>query len=100
MRSQVHVLLGSLLVRQVQEEDAGQGADQEDDVEPAVVEVELQLPQDLSYNGAVLKGHAHTHEQHRGDKVHALREAEKQSDITHVKNNKRISSEINLTMVS
>ena len=41
------VFLRGLFVRDVQEADAGQSADEEDDVEPAVVEVELQLPQHL-----------------------------------------------------
>lgn len=41
MGSEGHVLLWCLLVGQIQEEDAGEGANQEDDVEPAVVEVEL-----------------------------------------------------------
>lgn len=62
--SQCHVLLGCLLVGQVEEEDAGQGADQEDDVEPAVVEVKLQLSQNLRDDGAVLQRHAHAHQQH------------------------------------
>ncbi|TNN59282.1 Na(+)/H(+) exchange regulatory cofactor NHE-RF3 [Liparis tanakae] len=48
----------------IKEEDAGQGADQEDDVKPTVVEVELQLPQNLRHDGAILQRHAHTHQQH------------------------------------
>lgn len=50
---------------EIKEEDAGQGADQEDDVKPAVVEVELQFSQDLGHNGAILQRHAHAHQQHR-----------------------------------
>lgn len=67
-------MLGRLLVGQVEEEDAGQSADQENDVKPAVVEIELQLPQDFGDDAAVLQRHAHAHEQHRRHKVHALRE--------------------------
>ena len=48
------MFLWRLLVGEIQEEDAGQGADQEDDVKPAVVEVELQLSQNLCHDGAVL----------------------------------------------
>lgn len=40
-KSETHVFLWSLLVSEIEEEDAGQGANQEDDVEPSVVEVEL-----------------------------------------------------------
>lgn len=58
------MLLWRLLVSQVQEEDAGEGADQEDDVKPAVVKVELQLSQDVGHDGAILQRHAHTHQQH------------------------------------
>ena len=70
------MLLGRLLVGKVEEEDAGESADQEDDVEPAVVEIKLQLPQDLGDDGAILQRHTHAHEQHRRHKVHALREEE------------------------
>lgn len=58
------MLFWRLLVGEIKEEDAGQGADQEDDVKPAVVEVELQLSQNLSHNGAILQWHAHSHQQH------------------------------------
>lgn len=67
------MLLWCLLVSKIEEEDAGQGADQEDDIKPTVVKVELQLPQDLGHNGAILQRHAHTHQQHRRHKVHPLR---------------------------
>lgn len=40
-KSETHVFLWGLLVSEIEEEDAGQGANQEDDVEPSVVEVEL-----------------------------------------------------------
>lgn len=66
------MLLWCLLVSQVEEQDAGERADQEDHIEPAVVEVELQLPEDFGDDGAVLQGHAHSDQQHRGDEVHAL----------------------------
>lgn len=38
------MLLWGLLVSKIEEEDAGQGANQEDDIKPSVVEVELELP--------------------------------------------------------
>lgn len=41
VRSQGHVLLRCLFMGQVEEEDAGESADQEDHVKPAVVEVKL-----------------------------------------------------------
>lgn len=66
------MFLWCLLVGKIKEEDAGQGADQEDDVEPTVVEVELQLSQNLGHDGAILQRHAHTHQQYRGDKIHPL----------------------------
>lgn len=66
------MLLGCLLVCQVEEEDAGQSTNKEDYIKPAMVEVELQLSQDLSDDGTVLQGHAHSHEQHRGHKIHPL----------------------------
>lgn len=59
------MFLWCLLVGQIQEEDAGQGADQEDDVKPAVVEVELQLAKNLRHNGAILQRHAHAHQKDR-----------------------------------
>lgn len=58
------MFLWCLLVSKIEEEDAGQGTDKEDDVKPSVVEVELQLSQNLRYDGAILQGHAHTHQQH------------------------------------
>lgn len=64
-RSEGHVLLWCLFVGQVKKKDAGQSADQEDDVKPAVVEVELQLSKNLGHNGAILQWHAHAHQQHR-----------------------------------
>lgn len=66
------MLLWCLLVSQVEEEDAGEGTDEEDDVKPAVVEVELKLPKDFRDDGPVLGGHAHSDQQHRRDEVHAL----------------------------
>lgn len=62
--SEGHVFLWCLLVGEIKEEDAGQGADQEDDVKPTVVEVELQLSQNLRHNGAILQRHAHAHQQY------------------------------------
>lgn len=66
------MLLRCLLVCQVEEEDAGQSTNEKDYIKPAMVEVELQLSQDLSDDGAVLQRHAHAHQQHRGHKIHPL----------------------------
>lgn len=68
------MLLWGLLVSKIEEEDAGQGANQEDDIKPSVVEVELELPQDLRDYGAIFQRHAHTHKQHRGHEIHPLKE--------------------------
>lgn len=76
------MLLRCLFVSQVEEEYAGQGADQEDDVEPAVVEVELQLSKDLRDDGAVLQWHAHSDQQHGRDEVHALEAAHGDPEVT------------------
>lgn len=70
--SQGHVLLGCLFMCQVEEEDAGESTDQEDHVEPAVVEIKLQLAQHLRHDTAVLQRHAHPHQQNRRHKIHAL----------------------------
>lgn len=40
-KSEAHVFLWGLLVSEIEEEDAGQGANQENDIKPSVVEVEL-----------------------------------------------------------
>lgn len=68
------MLLWGLLVSKIEEEDAGQGANQEDDIKPSVVEVELELPQHLCDYGAIFQRHAHTHQQHRGHEIHPLKE--------------------------
>lgn len=65
------MFLWCLLVSQVEEQDAGEGADEEDDIKPAVIEVELEFPQDLCDYGAVFWGHAHSDQQHGRDEVHA-----------------------------
>lgn len=52
-----------LLVREVEYEDGAERRDEEDDVEPAVVEVELELLAEHSgHHTAVLLGHRHTHQ--------------------------------------
>lgn len=66
------MLLWCLLVSQVEEQYAGEGTDQEDDVKPAVVEVELKFSEDLCDDGTVFWGHAHSDQQHGRDEVHAL----------------------------
>lgn len=43
-----------LLVSEVKKADTGEGADQEDDVKPPVIEVKLEVAQYLSYDGPVL----------------------------------------------
>lgn len=48
------MLLRRLFVGKVEEKDAGEGTDEEDDVEPSVVEVELQLAQHLGHDRAIL----------------------------------------------
>lgn len=73
-KSEAHVFLWGLLVSEIEEEDAGQGANQKDDIKPSVIEVELKLPQDLCHDGAIFQRHAHTHQQHRGHKIHPLKE--------------------------
>ena len=63
-----------LLVREVEHEDRAERGDEEDDVEPAVVEVELQLfAEHAGHHIAVLLGHRHAHQQHQTHQVHALR---------------------------
>ena len=42
-----HVFLRRLLVSDVEKADAGEGADEEDDVKPAMIEVELEVAQNL-----------------------------------------------------
>lgn len=66
------MLLWCLFMGQVEEEDAGEGTDQEDHVKPAMVEVKLEFSQYLCHYGAVLQRHAHTHEEHGRDEIHAL----------------------------
>lgn len=73
-KSEAHVFLWGVLVSEIEEEDAGQGANQKDDIKPSVVEVELKLPQDLCHYGAIFQRHAHTHQQHRGHKIHPLKD--------------------------
>lgn len=76
------MLLGCLFVSQIEEQDAGESTDQEDHVEPPVIEAELQLPEDLGDDGAVLQGHAHADEQHRGHEVHALWAEHEKPEVT------------------
>lgn len=40
-KSEAHVFLWGLLVSEIEEEDAGQGANQKNNIKPSVVEVEL-----------------------------------------------------------
>lgn len=66
------MFLWCLLVSQIEEQDTGEGTDEEDDIKPAVIEVELEFSQDFCDYGAVFWGHAHSDQQHGRDKVHAL----------------------------
>lgn len=65
------MLLWCLFVSQIEEQYAGEGTDQEDDIKPAVIEVELKLPKDLRDYGAVFWGHAHSDQQYRRHEVHS-----------------------------
>ena len=56
----------------VHENDAGQSADQKNDVKPAMIEAELKIAENLRYDHSVLSRHVHSHQQHRGNKVHSL----------------------------
>ena len=60
------------LMRYVQEDDTRQSADEEYDVEPTMVEAELELAEDLGYDHSILGRHVHSHEQDCGNKVHSL----------------------------
>lgn len=66
------MFLWGLFVSQIEEQYAGEGTDQEDDIKPTVIEVELKLSQDFCDYGAVFWGHAHSDQQHGGHEVHAL----------------------------
>lgn len=61
-----------VLMSDVHENDAGQSADQKNDVEPAMIEAELEIAENLRYDHSVLSRHVHSHQQHRGNKVHSL----------------------------
>lgn len=68
---QSHGLPHRLLVREVESNDAAEGAHQENHIKPTVIEVELESAQHLGYYRTVLHRHVHPKEQHRRDKVHA-----------------------------
>ena len=59
------------LVSKVEQGEGGGGRDEEGDVEPAVVEVELQVAQHRGDNRSVLGGHVHSHQHHHRGEVHA-----------------------------
>lgn len=65
------MFLWCLFVSQIEEQYAGKSADQEDDIKPSMVEVELQFSQDFRDYSAVLQRHAHPDQQHGRDEVHA-----------------------------
>lgn len=56
---------------QVQEADGGDGGQEEDQVEPSVIEVELQVSKHLCDDRAILLRHVHPHQDNRGQEVHA-----------------------------
>ena len=60
------------VVSDVDEDERDDGRHKEDDVEPLVVEVELELSEHLCDDQTVLRRHVHAHQKHRRDKVHAL----------------------------
>ena len=56
---------------EIEEGESGGGGDEEGDVEPAVVEVELQVAQHRGDDRSVLGGHVHSHQHHHRGEVHA-----------------------------
>lgn len=60
--------------------DGADGCHQEHDIEPPMVEVELEVTQDFGDDGAILHGHVHPHEQHHRDEVHTHDLGQKQDD--------------------
>lgn len=57
---------------QIQKADGGERTDQEDDIEPAVVEVELQVSENLRYDYPILRGHVHAYQENGRHKMHPL----------------------------
>lgn len=72
VRVELAVRRRRLLVCQIEGGYRRQCAQQEDDVEPAVVEGELQVAQHLADDLPVLERHVHAHQQHARNKVHSL----------------------------
>lgn len=58
-------------MRDVEKDDTGHRADQKDDIEPAMIEVELQIPQHLCQHHSVHRRHIHPHQEHRRKEIHA-----------------------------
>lgn len=57
-----------------------QSTGNEYEVKPAVIKVEVYVAQQLCDDGAVLQGQRHAHQEHGGDKVHALHVTHHQCD--------------------
>ena len=68
------------LMGEVEQGEGGRGGDEEGDVEPSVVEVELQVPQHRGDDGPVLGRHVHPHQHHHGCEVHAHDLGEKENE--------------------
>lgn len=77
---QIGIVHANGLARQVENDDGGQGADQEYDIEPTVIEIKVQIAQHLCDDHPVLGWHIHAHQQHRGTEVHAHDLAQNQHD--------------------
>ena len=71
-------LLHVTFVHKVQQSQGEGGGHKEHQVEPPVVEVELEVPEDGGDDGAVLARHVHPHQDDHGGEVHPhdLREDE------------------------
>ncbi len=80
LSSWVHLFLWRLFVSQIVKGYARQGADEKDNIKPAMVEVELQVAQHLGDDHAVLRGHVHAHEQNRRNEIHSHCLSQKQYD--------------------
>ena len=68
------MMIGHLfeLMGDVEKDDAWEGADEEYDIEPAMVEAELELTEDFCDDHSVLSWHVHSHEKNWRDEIHAL----------------------------
>ena len=65
------VFVGAGLMGHIQNPHGGHRAHQEDNIEPAVVEVEVDVAQYLRYYDSVVRRQVHPHQQDTGDEVHS-----------------------------